>query len=127
MFKNTRLQGDAGVAAALAYYTSKGWPVSLPFGEGQRYDLVVDRDGVLSRVQVKSGSTKAASGSPKVYLRTSGGNRSGTGKASLLSVAEADEVAVSADGKLWVFPIEELAGRTQVNLGDSRRHRIVLG
>jgi hypothetical protein len=32
-----------------------GYLVSIPFGEDHRYDLVVEKDGILSRVQVKTG------------------------------------------------------------------------
>lgn len=33
----------------------RGHSVLLPFGEGERYDFVVDHDGNLERVQAKSG------------------------------------------------------------------------
>ena len=32
-----------------------GYRVAIPFGEDQRYDLIIEKDNVLSRVQVKTG------------------------------------------------------------------------
>jgi hypothetical protein len=126
-FKTTRHQGDSGVAAALAYYAGQGWPVSVPFGEGQRYDLIVDRDGELSRVQVKSAHTKNKAGNYQAELRTKGGNKSGTGKEYRLSSEETDEVVIACgDGTLWLFPIEELEGRGSVTACSRHRHRCVL-
>ena len=37
---------------------AKGYRVALPFGEDCDYDLIVDRDGALERVQVKYASSK---------------------------------------------------------------------
>ncbi|GAC1659590.1 MAG: group I intron-associated PD-(D/E)XK endonuclease [Candidatus Elarobacter sp.] len=39
----------------LAALTEAGYSVSRPFGENQRYDLVIDDGETLSRVQVKTG------------------------------------------------------------------------
>ena len=127
MFETTRNQGDHGVAQALAYYASQGWPVSVPFGEGQRYDLIVDRGGVLSRVQCKSTLSKVRSGSYQAELRPRGGNRSGAGKVSRLSASEIEEVLiVDGEGGLWLFPSSELDGRSTITLGAHVRHRRVL-
>jgi hypothetical protein len=58
--RDTKSVGDLSelmVAAALAH---PGYTVSLP-GENARYDLVIDKDGVLSRVQVKTGRLRSGS------------------------------------------------------------------
>ena len=36
------------------YFTQKGYNVSVPLGEDCRYDLIVDIEGILIRVQVKT-------------------------------------------------------------------------
>ncbi|HEY4433318.1 MAG TPA: group I intron-associated PD-(D/E)XK endonuclease, partial [Candidatus Cybelea sp.] len=55
MKRNTKAVGDLSEAVVLAELIQAGYKVSLPFGEGQRYDLILDNEGVLSRVQVKTG------------------------------------------------------------------------
>jgi hypothetical protein len=73
--KNTRKQGDVGLGAAIAYFTSIGVTVCLPLTDNQNYDLVIEDNG-LKRVQVKTTYHKAPSGNYRVALRTCGGNQS---------------------------------------------------
>lgn len=53
--KNTRLVGEQSEAHILTAFLRAGLPVLLPFGGSQPYDLVVDRDGHLERIQCKTG------------------------------------------------------------------------
>jgi PD-(D/E)XK endonuclease len=53
--RNTKMLGDRSEAVVLAELIQAGYKVSIPFGEDQRYDLILDDAGVLSRVQVKTG------------------------------------------------------------------------
>ncbi len=47
----------------------KGWNVLIPFGENNRYDLVVERDGRFVRIQVKYVTPK--NGAMEVNCRSS--------------------------------------------------------
>lgn len=49
-------QGLAGVGDAIAYFTDKGCVVSIPLADTQHYDLVIEEEGILKRVQVKTTS-----------------------------------------------------------------------
>ena len=51
---NSNTQGDLGLGAAIAYYTSQHCFVSIPLTDTQSYDLIVDVRGHLKRVQVKT-------------------------------------------------------------------------
>jgi hypothetical protein len=52
---NTMCKGNSSEAIALAAYTRAGFLVSLPFGGGSAYDLIVDTGARLLKVQVKTG------------------------------------------------------------------------
>jgi hypothetical protein len=52
---NTMHKGNSSEAIVLAAYTRAGFVVSLPFGSGAAYDLIVDAGTRLLRVQVKTG------------------------------------------------------------------------
>jgi hypothetical protein len=52
---NTRQKGDVAEGMVLAVLIRKGYVVSLPFGGSQRYDMVVEKDGKLLKVQCKMG------------------------------------------------------------------------
>lgn len=49
----TQRKGDTAVAQAIATFTKLGYDVLLPLTESAAYDLVVDAEGVLQRVQVR--------------------------------------------------------------------------
>jgi hypothetical protein len=73
-FKNTKKQGDWGLGVAIAYFVTEGYHVLIPLTDSQDYDLVIDRDGVLQKVQVKTTTFKAPSGNYSVSLTIKGGN-----------------------------------------------------
>jgi len=75
---NTKSKGDIGVGQAIAYYTLNDIEVLLPIGDKKPYDLVIDRDGKLSKVQVKYTSFKSKYGNFRADLRITGGNQSFT-------------------------------------------------
>lgn len=99
---NSKQQGDIGVAQAIAYYTTEGYAVSLPLGDNTRYDLIIDKEGTLYRVQVKS--TSYFDKNRKSYiacLGTSGGNKSGTKPKKRLNKEEFDLLFI------YVLPTKE--------------------
>lgn len=53
--RDTKKIGDVSEAKILAALLAKGFVVLTPFGDNQRYDLVIERDGVFQRVQCKTG------------------------------------------------------------------------
>jgi hypothetical protein len=52
---NTMHKGNSSEALILAAYTRAGFAVSLPFGSGCAYDMIVDTGARLIKVQVKTG------------------------------------------------------------------------
>ena len=53
----TQKKGDTAVAQAIATFTKMGYDVLVPLTESAAYDLVVDIDGDLKKVQVRFTST----------------------------------------------------------------------
>lgn len=51
---NTKLKGDIAEQAAILQALKRGWGVLNPVGDRLPYDLVLDVEGKLVRVQVKS-------------------------------------------------------------------------
>jgi hypothetical protein len=112
---NRKQQGDIGVAKAVAHYTYHGFAVSVPLGDTTRYDLIIDR-GKLKRVQVKTTGYKPKK-SYVVQLSTKGGNRSGCGATTPISVTDCELVFIYAmSGETWEFPVREVAGIATLNL-----------
>jgi hypothetical protein len=56
MYKNSKKQGDAGLGQAIAHFTELGYDVALPLTDSADWDMIVEIDGILKRVQVKTSS-----------------------------------------------------------------------
>jgi hypothetical protein len=55
---NPKEVGEQTEAAILNHFIQRSIPVSIPWGNNQRYDLIIDVDGVLLKAQCKTGSYK---------------------------------------------------------------------
>jgi hypothetical protein len=56
---NSKAKGEISEGAVLAHLLKKGKIVLLPFGNNQRYDLVIhEPNGNFSRIQVKTGCVR---------------------------------------------------------------------
>jgi hypothetical protein len=64
---HTVSQGTVGLGLAIAYFTKKGYTVSLPLNDNQKYDLIAD-DGKLNRIQVKTTRQKNRNGRSYMVL-----------------------------------------------------------
>jgi hypothetical protein len=72
--RNSKKQGDAGMGHAIATFTMMGYMVSIPLTDSQDYDLIVEVDGKLYKVQVRTTRFKSPSGSYTANLKMTGGN-----------------------------------------------------
>jgi hypothetical protein len=52
---NTVKIGDISEAKVLSRFLELGYTVLLPWSNGERYDLVIEREGKFARIQVKTG------------------------------------------------------------------------
>lgn len=74
--RTSKDQGNIGLAKAIYELQVLGYRISIPFTENQNYDLIVDKDNILYRVQVKTTKQISKYGIYSVNLRTLGGNQS---------------------------------------------------
>jgi len=54
----TQHKGDIAVSQAIATFTKLGYDVSIPLTESASYDLIVEMNGQIKRVQVRYSSVK---------------------------------------------------------------------
>ena len=73
---NSKQKGDLAVAKAIAFYMENENEVLLPIGDKRPYDLVVEVDNELKKVQCKYTSSKTKYNRYQVPLRVMGGNQS---------------------------------------------------
>ena len=73
MFQNSLKQGNAGLGQAIAYFTLNNYGVCLPLTDSEDWDLIVSKDKILYKVQVKT-SSQFDNGSEKFEINVKGGN-----------------------------------------------------
>lgn len=119
-------QGNVGLGMAIAYYTSKCIPVMIPLNDTQKYDLVVDLNGELKKVSVKT--TQGLNKSSKhfvVQLKNTGGS-SGNNKIRNFNNTDCDIVFVlTINQTMYQIPSEEIKVHTSLVLTEEYDKYIV--
>lgn len=128
MFKNSKKQGDAGLGQAIAYFTSKGYDVALPLTDSADWDLIVEIDGDLKRVQVKTSIQLTASGTMKFNANVNGGNKTSVGKTKLISEQSWDLLFLHhlITGKQALIPKSALNTQGQINIGKTAYNEYII-
>lgn len=108
---NSKKQGDVGLGSAIAYFTLCGVCVSVPLTDSQDYDLVIEVDGELKKLQVRTTDYKNSSGNYVVNMKICGGNS----KSSFIQKAGTELVydylyVLASDGSRYFFERSVIAG-----------------
>ena len=117
MSSKTGRIGEVSEAAVLTAFLKHDKVVLLPFGNGQRYDLVLDEGAAgFVRVQVKTGKLDAQGETLSFSVRSIQVHTGGKGTARAYH-GEADLFAVYCpqNGRVYVLPVSE-AGTGTVTL-----------
>lgn len=114
---NTKQRGNIGIAEAILYFTKQGVVVSVPLNDSQDYDLVVDYEGFLQKVQVKTTKQLSEYNIPMVNVKSMGGT-SGT-IYSTVAESSADLLFIHHEqAGNWLIPITKDMPKSSISLGD---------
>ena len=113
---NTRLQGDAGLGIAIAYFSRIGAKVGIPLTDSQPYDLMVDDGYQLARVQVRT-TTVREGRSYVVGLKTVGGNKTQIITKVFDPKAYEWLFVVCGDATAYLIPTTAITARYSIFLG----------
>ncbi len=107
---NAKQKGNLTELQCLTAFYKEGCHVSLPYGENSRYDMIVDVDGTLLKVQVKTASLPKTAESMDEAIefscRSSHVNSTGV-KNIRYTKEEIDYFATFYNGECYLVPIEE--------------------
>lgn len=118
-FDGNKNTGNTGLSLAIAYFGANGYTVSVPLNDTQDYDLVVDMDGVLKKVQVKATNNKASGDAYVIPLRTF----SGTSRKCIKTVKDTDIdllFCLCGDGSMFLLPAEAVVNSSSLTLAKER-------
>lgn len=122
---NTKLIGDVTQAVVIADLMKRGKTVLTPFGDKDRYDLVVDEDGRFIRIQCKTGHLECDGTAVEFYSCSSSSHRSGGGKKDYRGQIELFAIYCPEIDQIFYVPVEEAAKRaTRLRLSKSRNGQL---
>lgn len=115
--KNSKIQGNIGIGSAIAYFTMNGYIVSIPITDSQPYDLIVEINNKLYKVQVKTSACITKDGNIQVDLRTTGGNQS-FHTTKYFDKNECDLLFILLNnGKQYLIPTNDIDVKSTITLG----------
>lgn len=115
LFETNKEKGNTGLGIAIAYYTCNGYIVSIPLNDTQDYDLVVDENETIKKVQIKSTACKTRYGKYQVALKSCGGTKGKTYKTVVDT--KVDELFIVTDNlDIYIIPINEINNKSTLNL-----------
>lgn len=119
-------QGNLGLGRAIAYYTSNCIPVLLPLNDTQKYDLVVDKEGRLLRVSVKTTQHLNKTGLYYIARLSNSGGSSGKSVVRKFDNTSCDVVfIVTVEGTMYEIPSNIIDVNIELTLTDKWNDYIV--
>ena len=109
------------------WFSKMGYTVNIPITDSQDYDLIIDREGKLLKVQVKTTKFKIRDGVYQVSLKTCGGNRSGQTIKNFNENGSDLLFVLTDEGTTYLIPKEDIHSNTCINLNTTlEEYRVYL-
>ena len=107
---NTNILGKITEIEVMSYITKKGYSVSIPFGDKDRYDQIWDIRGKIYRVQIKTARWIDEEHTGFMFNCYTVCN----GKKHIYTKEEVDLFATVFENQLYVIPIEECSTEKKI-------------
>jgi hypothetical protein len=105
---NTNTLGKITEIEVMSYITKKGYSVSIPFGDKDRYDQIWDINGKLYRIQVKTSHLYSKNTGKAIEFSTTGNSN---GRVTSYTKKDIDYFATIWEGQVYLVPVEETSSK----------------
>lgn len=116
-FITNKQKGNSGLGMAIAYFSTNGYTVSIPLNDTQDYDLIVEKENLLQRVQVKSTGCIGKGNNYQVALKSCGGTSGKTNKTIIQTNVELLFI-LTANKEMYLIPKKEIRNKSTLSLCD---------
>ncbi len=116
-FITNKEKGNSGLGMAIAYFTTSGYIVSIPLNDTQDYDLIVEKENRLQRVQVKATGCIGKGGNYQVALKSCGGTKGKTYKTLIDTNIELIFI-LTGPKEMYLIPREKINNVSTLSLCD---------
>ena len=109
---NTKYLGNLTELQCITRFYELGLPVSIPYGDSEKYDMILDVHGNLYRLQCKHANPHLNSDNMVESISintcwTSGYTRNKSATRNKYSKEDCDYFVTFYDGKAYLIPVEE--------------------
>lgn len=101
---NTNTLGKITELEVMSYIIKKGYSVSLPYGDKDRYDQIWDINGKLYKIQVKTCHLSTKNSGKAIEFKTTG---TSNGRKTSYSKNDIDYFATYWENQVYIVPVEE--------------------
>ena len=105
---NVNTTGKITELQVMLFLVKKGYSVSIPFGDKDKYDQIWDIDGKLYRAQVKTSRLYKKNTGVAIEFNTTG---TSNGKKTLYSKKDIDFFATYWNEQVYAVPVEETSSK----------------
>jgi len=113
----THLVGQANELLAATHFAEQGYIIYWPAATQSKCDFVIERDGKLQKVQVKTAAWNKPKNSPFKYLQCRLVSRNNYGYKSFYTKGDFDIIVfVSPEKRMWACYYEDIKELTSVCL-----------
>ena len=124
VFNTNKEKGNSALGIAIGYYSSNGYTVSIPLNDTQDYDLIIDKNNSLKKVQVKPTSCKTRYGNYQVALKSCGGTKGKTYKTVIETNVE-ELFILTENLEMYVIPVKNLDNKSTLNICNKYKRYLV--
>lgn len=121
--QKTKQKGLVGVTRAIHEFTKQGYTVLMPLADANKYDFVIERNGLFQRVQVKTTSRRTAANTSVSYdvvLESRGGSTK-TRLRRAFEQTDYDLLFVLTElNECWIIPTSSITSKSAVTVGTAK-------
>ena len=115
IFDTNKEKGNSALGIAIAYFSTNGYIVSIPLNDTQDYDLIVDKNNKVEKIQVKSTGCITKYGKYQVALKSCGGTKGKMYKTVIET--NIDKVfIVDKEKNMYLIPKDLIENKSTINL-----------
>lgn len=109
---NTKYLGNLTELQCITRFYELGYPVSIPYGDSEKYDMIIDVNGKLYRLQCKHANPHINENNDIDYITIktcwqTGYTKNSSNKRHLYSEEDCDYFVTHYEGKNYLIPVDE--------------------
>ena len=109
---NTKEIGTAVESKILSFFVNCGYTISIPFGDNAKYDLILDKNNVLYRLQCKKGRVKGGC----IVSNTTSHNPFTNKRCDYIGKADYFAIYVYELDKIYMYPITDDCPKGEIKM-----------